>query len=103
MSLEAQRSVKREGEQPIREIGALLGYAALMGTKAVAIAIALGAVGVGVALRSSWGAGLQAALNKDYARLPGKFQYPDSWHRFIGALFIAFGLLVAVVGLTAAH
>jgi len=49
-----------------------------------------------------FGGAITAALNKDYARLPLKFQYPSWWHRFIGWLFVGFGLLTAIVGLVLA-
>ncbi len=39
------------------------------------------------------------ALNRDYARLPFKFQYPSWWHRFMGGMFVAFGLLSVTVGI----
>jgi hypothetical protein len=43
-----------------------------------------------------FGASISAALNRDYARLPFHFQYPSWWHRFIGLLFVALGLLVTI-------
>jgi threonine/homoserine/homoserine lactone efflux protein len=45
------------------------------------------------------GASITAALNRDYARLPFHFQYPTWWHRFIGALFAGFGLLLAITSI----
>jgi hypothetical protein len=64
----------------------------------------LGAVAVGLAFMvaggaiARYGAPAIVALNKTYARLPGRFQYPPWWHRLLGAMFAAFGLLIAVVG-----
>jgi len=45
-----------------------------------------------------WIAGwrLTAALHQRYAKLPGCFPYPAGWHRLIGGLFIAFGVLILV-------
>ena len=54
----------------------------------------------------SRGAPLIGGLNQSYARYPGilgRFRYPSWYHRFMGGAFIAFGLLVAVVGGVTAH
>jgi len=40
-------------------------------------------------------------LNQSYARYPGflgRFRYPSWWHRVTGGFFMAWGLLVVVVG-----
>jgi len=59
-------------------------------------------IGLGVVAAGVWfmrfGESITIALNRDYARLPFRFQYPAWWHRFIGALFVVLGLLVAVAG-----
>ncbi len=68
-------------------------------TKVLIICVGLGITGLGVALWSSFGAGLQAGLNVDHARLPGRFQYPAWWHRLFGALVIAFGVAVVTIAL----
>jgi hypothetical protein len=59
--------------------------------------IGLGVVAAGV-LFMRFGDSVTTALNRDYARMPFKFQYPPWWHRLTGALFVVIGLLVAVMG-----
>jgi threonine/homoserine/homoserine lactone efflux protein len=59
-------------------------------------------LGLGLVAAGVWfmrfGASITTALNRDYARLPFRFQYPRWWHRFMGAFFVAIGLLVAIAG-----
>lgn len=52
---------------------------------------------IGIALMQ-FGHYVRDSLNVMYARLPGRFQYPNWWPRLIGGLVCAFGVLVAVVG-----
>lgn len=65
--------------------------------KLVAIVIGVGLIGAGAAL-VLFGEGVIYRLNRMYAVLPGKYQYPLWWHRFIGGIICGFGLIVAVVG-----
>lgn len=65
--------------------------------KLAALGIGIGFVIFGVAI-IRFGDPVLGALNKVYARLPGHWQYPAWWHRFLGALIVGFGLLVAVTG-----
>jgi len=64
----------------------------------------LGAIGVGLVIAVAgaaivrFGAPAIVALNKTYARLPGRFQYPLWWHRLLGGMFVVFGVLIASVG-----
>lgn len=67
------------------------------GAKTIAVVIGLGLIGIGAALMLVGGAVI-SRLNRLYAALPGKFQYPRWWHRFIGGIICGFGLIVAVVG-----
>ena len=62
-----------------------------------AVGVGLGIALIGVAM---WIAGwrLTSALHQLYARLPGCFQYPAGWHRLIGGLFVAFGVVILVTG-----
>jgi uncharacterized BrkB/YihY/UPF0761 family membrane protein len=59
-------------------------------------------IGLGVVAAGVWfmrfGDSITAALNRDYARMPFKFQFPPWWRRFTGALFVVIGLLVAFMG-----
>jgi hypothetical protein len=63
---------------------------------AALIGLAVVAIGVGFVL---FGAPLIVSLNNLYARLPGRFQYPLWWHRFVGGIIGAIGLLIAVLGI----
>lgn len=63
--------------------------------KLVAIVIGVGFIGAGVALML-FGEGVVPMLNRMYAVLPGRFQYPLWWHRFTGGIICGFGLIVAV-------
>ncbi len=65
--------------------------------KMVPLLIGLGTLAVGVGM-IRFGAPIVLSLNKLYARLPGRFQYPLWWHRLVGGMFVAAGLLFAVVG-----
>ena len=65
--------------------------------KLVVIVVGLGLIGIGTALML-FGEGVISTLNRMYAVLPGKFQYPFWWHRVIGGIVGGFGLIVAVVG-----
>jgi hypothetical protein len=49
-------------------------------------------------LDSRFGGPVFVGLNKMFARLPGRWQYPAWWHRFLGAIIVGFGLLFAVTG-----
>jgi len=64
--------------------------------------IGVALIGVGVVAAGIWfmrfGDSITTSLNRDYARLPFRFQYPTWWHRFMGAFFVAIGLLVAIAG-----
>lgn len=66
-------------------------------TKLMAVFLGLIPVAIGVGF-IRLGAPLIALLNKLYARLPGRFQYPRWWHRLVGGLFVAIGLLIAIPG-----
>jgi hypothetical protein len=49
----------------------------------------------------SRGAPMIRGLNQSYARYPGilgRFRYPSWWHRLMGGMFMAWGVLVAVIG-----
>jgi hypothetical protein len=61
------------------------------------VAVGLGFVIAGGAI-ARYGAPAIMALNRIYARLPGRFQYPPWWHRLFGAMFVALGVLIAAVG-----
>ena len=63
---------------------------------AVAIGLVFAVTGIGFA---RFGGPVIVALNRDYARMPGRLRYPVWWHMFMGALFVGFGVLIAVVGL----
>lgn len=65
--------------------------------KLAALGIGLGFIGSGLAV-IRFGGPAFVGLNKMYARLPGRWQYPAWWHRFIGALIVGFGLLFAIAG-----
>lgn len=65
--------------------------------KLAAVAVGLAFVVAGAAI-SRYGAPVIVALNKYYARLPGRFQYPPWWHRLFGTIVVGFGLLIALVG-----
>jgi hypothetical protein len=71
----------------------LVVWAAKLATLLIGLAVV--AIGVGMI---RFGAPIIASLNKLYARLPGKFRYPPSWHRLVCTLFVLFGLLFAVGG-----
>jgi len=64
--------------------------------------VGIALLGLGIVAAGVWfmrfGDSITTALNRDYARLPLRFQYPPWWHRFMGALFVAIGLLVAIAG-----
>ncbi len=67
-------------------------------------AIGLGLLFIGAgALFMKWGGRLTSALNALYSRLPGRFQYPSWNHRMFGGLIVAFGVLIACVGVALAH
>jgi hypothetical protein len=73
--------------------------------KLVAILIGVAFILVGYWLLSR-GAPLIQGLNRSHARYPcrlGRFRYPSWFHQFMGGVFMAFGLLVAVIGGVAAH
>ncbi len=65
--------------------------------KLAALGIGLGFIGIGVAI-IRFGGPVFVGLNKMYSRLPGRWQYPAWWHRFLGAIIVGFGLLFAVAG-----
>ncbi len=65
------------------------------------LTIGLGIIAIGVGM-IRYGAPIIASLNKLYARLPGRFRYPVWWHRLLGGLFVAFGLLYTVAGIVLA-
>jgi len=77
--------------------GAVAAVLSVWGAKAIAVGIGLGFIGIGVALMLV-GGGVISQLNRVYAALPGKFQYPPWWHRLIGGMICCFGLIVAVAG-----
>jgi hypothetical protein len=62
-------------------------------------------VGVAAVLMGYWlfsrGEPMVQGLNESYARYPGflgRFRDPSWWHRVSGGFFMAWGVLVAVVG-----
>jgi hypothetical protein len=65
--------------------------------KLAALGIGLGFIGIGLAI-IRFGGPVFVGLNRMYSRLPGRWQYPAGWHRFLGAIIVGFGLLVAVGG-----
>lgn len=71
-----------------------------MGGKLLTIAIGLAFVLIGIGF-ARFGGPVIVALNRDYARMPGRFQYPAMRHRFMGAVILGFGVLIAVVGFIA--
>jgi hypothetical protein len=66
--------------------------------KLVAALMGLAVLAIGVGLMR-FGAPLIVSLNNLYARLPGRFQYPLWWHRVVGGIIGAIGLLIAVLGM----
>src|ERR1700682_6097802 len=77
----------------------------IIGAKLLALTIGLFFCGLGLWFMRFGGA-ITSALNKDYARMPLRvlrYQYPSWWHRFMGWLFVEFGVLFAVTGLLFAH
>jgi hypothetical protein len=77
----------------------------IIGAKLLALTIGLFFCGLGL-LFMRFGGAITSALNKDYSRMPLRilrFQYPSWWHRFMGWLFVGFGVLFAVTGLLFAH
>ena len=75
--------------------------AANIGMKLAAVGVGFGIALIGLAI---WlfGKYLTGGLNKLYAALPGRFQYPTWWPRAVGGFFIAFGVLILAVGAAAA-
>ncbi len=65
--------------------------------KLAALLIGVAILGIGVTI-FRYGSPVIVGLNKLYTRMPGRFQYPAWWHRFLGAIFIGFGALFAVAG-----
>jgi hypothetical protein len=65
--------------------------------KLAALGIGLAFIGIGLAI-IRLGGPVFVGLNKMYAQLPGRWQYPAWWHRFLGALIVGFGLLFAIAG-----
>lgn len=62
------------------------------------IAIGLVVVAVGVA-QIKFRRPVTLALNRLYAQLPGKWQYPRWWLPAVGAFFVLMGALTVAVGL----
>jgi hypothetical protein len=58
--------------------------------------VGLAIVGVGVAL-ITFRAPLTTGLNRLYAALPGRFQYPHWWVAFFGSLVCGFGSVIAIL------
>ena len=79
-----------------------LEVAEVIGAKLLALLIGAGICAVGFWMMR-FGEPIITALNRGYARLPFKFQYPLWWHRFTGALFVGIGLLFAIAGLVFAQ
>lgn len=65
----------------------------------LALAVGAGVMILGAVLFSKLGSRLTTELNKLYVRLPGRFQYPAWFHRLIGGIFLAFGLVFVLAGL----
>ena len=74
-----------------------MGLAVVSQTKLVVIGIGL-AIGLVGLVVTYFGKPVVIALNKLYARLPGRWQYPPWWHRLIGGIFVGIGLLTVVLG-----
>ncbi len=64
--------------------------------------IGLAIVGVGVAL-VAYRTPLTTGLNRLYAALPGRFQYPHWFAAFFGGLTCAFGAVITVLSLILGH
>jgi hypothetical protein len=84
---------------------ATIGRMPTWAAKLVAVLIGVAAFLVGYCFFSR-GAPIVQGLNQSYARYPGilgRFRYPPWWHRLTGGVFMAWGLLVAVIGAWKAH
>lgn len=71
--------------------------AANIGMKLAAVGVGFGVGLIGVVIWL-YGRYLTVGMNKLYAALPGRFRYPNWWHRAVGGFFIAFGVLILAVG-----
>jgi len=71
--------------------------AVIWGEKLATLAAGSAFIVVGLVL-FRFGAPVVAFLNTIYAPLPGRWKYPDHYHRIVGAVAIFFGALIAVGG-----
>lgn len=77
-----------------RLAGVVVVWLAKLGVALIGLAVM--AIGVGF---MRFGAPLILSLNNLYARLPGRFQYPVWWHRLVGGIIGAIGLLIVVLSI----
>ena len=74
----------------------------LVDNRGLVAAIGAAVVLAGVALWIASGP-ITRSLNKLYAALPGRFQYPHWWVRMIAALFFVFGLVTIGIAILASR
>jgi uncharacterized BrkB/YihY/UPF0761 family membrane protein len=72
----------------------------LVDNRGLVAAIGAGVVLAGLALWIASGP-ITRSLNKLYAALPGRFQYPDWWVKMIAAFFFVFGLVMIGIAILA--